>query len=127
MSDWWGRKLGVEPQPSSTPPVRTPAPAPYRPSTVPGYRQQVQYNAEQDVVTTKAQHVQNAHSCPGCGSGNYMKNPGSNYYRCFDCGYPITQSTSGLGGSHDASTPIQAAQQVSGSGYNPGQIVGRID
>ena len=127
MSDWWSRKLGTEQQQSSTPPVRTPAPPQYNAQTPPGSRVPVRYDAEQDTVTTRAQHVQNAHSCPGCGSGNYMSNPGSKYSRCFDCGYPVTQSTSGLGGSHDANAPTQAAQQVASGGYQPGTIVGRLN
>lgn len=39
-------------------------------------------------------------SCPECGSGNYFAatyaDKGSNKSHCFDCGYPVIQSGSGL-------------------------------
>lgn len=91
----------------------------------------IQYDQEADVLTTKAQAVkQNQTPCPSCGSGNYMKlSPSPNSpYRCFDCGYPLQQSTSGLGGAvGNNAGPVQPAQQVStANNYNPNVIQGRI-
>jgi hypothetical protein len=135
MSDWWSRKLGSEQQSSSTPPVRTPAPRRYTPPVdQPGYKQQVAYDAENDYVTTKAQHQRSESTCPECGSGNYIKvgtasgmNGSFAVQRCYDCGYPAIQTTSGISGKGDPGASSHKAEQVQSGGYNPTTIVGRVD
>ena len=135
MSDWWSKKLGGEQTKSSTPPTRTPAPQRYvPPQDQPGYKQQIAYDAENDYVTSKAQHQKFEATCPECGSENYIKvgtQTGEHgsfaVQRCYDCGYPAVQSTSGLNGAVDKSSPSQKAEQVPSAGYNPGIIVGRVD
>jgi hypothetical protein len=72
--------------------------------------------------------------CPECFSNNYMKigtqtNAGGQFdvYRCYDCGYPKTQSGSGGGMPSDSSAPATPAKQVSkGNNFNPNIIVDRI-
>jgi len=73
--------------------------------------------------------------CPECNSANYAET-GKTYSdsgraisvtRCFDCGYPVVQTTSGLHGVKSEG-PVQPARQVSTkNNFNPGQIVGRIE
>jgi hypothetical protein len=62
-----------------------------------------------------------ANRCPGCGSGNYAnvnsRDPRAIHkvYRCFDCGYPVVQSTSGMGnhaGSGQKGTPARQITQM---------------
>lgn len=127
-SNWWANKLGsVGPAARPTPSASGP---PVRPAvSVTGtqaHRMPVQYSQEDDTLTTKAQHLKKASFCPECGSGNYMVMNG-NYSRCYDCGYPIVQSGSGMPNS-TSTAPTRAARQVSTSNnYNPGQIIGRIE
>lgn len=59
---------------------------------------------------------------------NYMAPQGTQAKRCFDCGYPVVQSGSGLGsvtGQTDGS--VKKATQVQGSGYHPTQIIGKVE
>lgn len=85
-SDWWARKLGTPVQPAPVMPqvpLAQPQPAVYV------QPQQPQYPPSQQVVPQSPR-------CPGCGSGNYG-GPSGYKPRCYDCGYPIEQSGSGLG------------------------------
>jgi uncharacterized protein (DUF983 family) len=72
-----------------------------------------------------ASSLQHEH-CPGCGSGNYAAAPGSSYRRCYDCGWPIQQSGSGVGATK-SDAPARPATQVPGGGFQPGTIVGRVE
>ena len=78
---------------------------------------------EEQYAPQKAQSIRRSHHCPECASPNYMEQTGGRA-RCFDCGYPIVQSTSGL--MADPGAPSQAAQQVAGEGYGAKDIIGRI-
>jgi len=46
--------------------------------------------------------------------------------RCYDCGWPIQQSGSGVG-STKSDAPSRPATQVRGGGFNPTVIVGRVE
>lgn len=88
----------------------------------------VEYDPESDSLTTSARSARETDRCPECLSGNYFSMTGTSYRRCYDCGYPIVQSGSGPtmpGGS--SSGPSQPARQIEGGGYNPSQVVGRIE
>lgn len=62
--------------------------------------------------------------CPECDSGNYMAPSRNATPRCFDCGYPIIHSTSGM--SVAKSTPHgKPVRQVLGDGFHPNEFVGR--
>ena len=126
-SNWWANKLGAAPQaPRSTPPSGPPTRPSVSVTGTQAHRMPVYYDQEDDTLTTKAQHVKKASLCPECGSGNYMIMNG-NYSRCYDCGYPVVQSGSGMPTS-SSNAPVRAAKQVSTSNnYNPGQIIGRIE
>lgn len=127
-SDWWAKKLGGQASRPSTPPTAPPSQVPVRVSLQQAHGIPVNYDPEQDTLVTKAQSARQTDHCPECMSENYMSAPGSQYRRCYDCGYPIVQSGSGptmpSSNSGQAATP---AKQVSGSGYNPQNIIGRIE
>jgi len=58
-----------------------------------------------------------------------MAPAGTSLKRCFDCGYPVVQSTSGVGGTGGGSTDgtVHKATQVETGGYSPTTIVGRVE
>jgi hypothetical protein len=115
-NSWWANKLGT-PQPTqSRPPVAPPSQAPMTSYQPPQYQPSV------------PQTYKPTSSCPNCGSGNYGGNTPESRARCYDCGYPLQQSGSGVPGVRvPTEGPVQAAKQVGTGGFNPGQIVGRID
>lgn len=119
-SDWYARKLGnPQSRPASAPLPTTPvrpaypaAPVPTAPNLPP--------------TQPKAAHLKNEDYCPECASGNYFKATPNTAQRCYDCGYPIVQTTSGMR-STQAEGPVQAARQpAQGQGFNPQVIVDRI-
>ena len=122
-NNWWANKLGTPQQPAQAQPPLAPVPQQYTPQQ-PAYPQQptqIQYPPSQQIQTTPR--------CPGCGSGNYASLEGAKA-RCYDCGYPLQQSGSGLGkgivGGPKASGPVQPARQVPSGGFNPQTIIGHI-
>lgn len=113
MSNWWADRLSGNPAPPRTAPSAPPSAPPPTPAPRPPSYQRTTAGAEED-------------RCPACNSQNYMAAPGSKYKRCYDCGYPITQSGSGVV-STSSDTSATPAVQVAGGGFNPKQIVGRIE
>ena len=94
----------------------------------------VAYDPNQDTLVSKAKSQSSTTDCPECGGGNYAmvsKTPTQSglveVWRCFDCGYPLTQSGSGatMPSSHGSAT--QSARQAHGSGYNPNTIIGKVE
>jgi hypothetical protein len=129
-SNWWANKLGNNnpgPRPS-TPPVSAPPRQQVTVTSQQAHGMPVEYDAERDALTSKAQSARQTDQCPECMSGNFFAAPGSQYRRCYDCGYPVMQSGSGptmpSSSTGGAATP---AKQVQGAGYNPQNIVGRIE
>lgn len=69
-----------------------------------------------------------------CWSGNYMPVMGATveFSKCFDCGYPVVQSTSGIGVPNTPGQTTQPSRQISGPGgglsnnFNPGTIIGKV-
>jgi hypothetical protein len=126
-NDWWSKKLGNPTPRQATPPVAPPSQVPY----VPQPQQpnvQVNYDPDKDQLVTKAKTAKMLERCPDCNSGNYFAPTGTQRMRCYDCGYPITQSGSGISGTGGSSSgPTQKAIQVGqNGGFNPGTIVDRI-
>ena len=116
-NSWWANKLGAQaPAQQSRPPVMPPSAAPMTPYQPP-VQQQTNLPASSRVAAR----------CPNCGSGNYGGNTPESRARCYDCGYPLQQSGSGVPGVRvPTEGPVQAAKQVGTGGFNPGQIVDRI-
>ena len=124
-NNWWAKKLGTTPAVSSSPPTSPANPTVYRaPQQTPNT--QVAYDSENDQLVTKAQSSRSNDRCPGCLSGNYMAPVGTQRKRCYDCGYPIVQAGTGVGGTGQGGTPIAAKQPSQGNGFNPTTIVDRI-
>ena len=118
--NWWASKLGGQPAaPSYTPPVQQPM-QPQQPNPIPAGQ-----NSTPPVVGRVAER------CPGCGSNNYGGATPESRKRCYDCGYPLVQSGSGMGrgivsGQQTAGAP-QPAKQVQAGGWNPNVIIGKIE
>lgn len=118
-SNWWANKLGTPlPQQPQRQGVVQPQPATYVQPTQPQY-------------PPTQQATPQAERCPGCGSNNYGGATPESRKRCYDCGYPIVQSGSGMGkgivsGQQSAGAP-QPARQVQAGGWNPTTIIGKID
>ncbi len=115
MSNWWANRLAGASGPPPAVPQRDKAAPP------PAQQQPIQPHYQRPPASSLAQE-----HCPSCGSGNYMAAPGSQYKRCYDCGHPISQSGTGVG-STSADAPAKRATQVPGGGFNPTQIVGKVE
>ena len=119
-NNWWANKLAG--QPPSYPPVQQPV-----------YQQPVQQQPvyQPPMPQQQPQFPPSAASsrCPGCGSGNYGGATPESRARCYDCGYPITQSGTGVKGINQgqSSGPAQAAKQIASGGWNPTTIIGKLE
>jgi hypothetical protein len=123
-SNWWANKLGTTPtnQPQQQQPRQFTTPPTQQP-TQPYYPQeQIQDRRLPESATT-------INRCPGCGSGNYGSGAPGVRARCYDCGYPITQTGTGMPGVNvPTEGPTQAARQVSTvNNFNPQGIIGKIE
>jgi hypothetical protein len=120
MSNWWADRLSKQTA-GNTPPTAVSQAG--GPSQNP-YSQAIPTGNLQKPARLLPKHSEE--TCPGCNSGNYMSAPGSTWKRCYDCGYPLVQAGSGVG-TTKSDTPTKRATQVEGGGFNPKQIVGRVD
>jgi len=111
-SDWYARKLGTPNVPAA--PRTLPPTQPLTPAWTPPEQAQEPSRLPESAV--------NASRCPGCGSGNYGKSamaPEAKA-RCYDCGYPVVQSGSGVGKGvtqQGGGAPVPA-RQVQTGGFN---------
>lgn len=115
-SNWWANKLSTSQQ--QRPTIQQP--------TQPAVQQPVQQQPTQVRLPESAITVS---KCPGCGSGNYGSGAPGVRARCYDCGYPITQTGTGMPGVNvPTEGPTQAARQVSTvNNFNPQGIIGKIE
>lgn len=110
-ADWWAKKMGTPaPQPVMPQvPLAQPQPATYQQPQQPQYPPSVQATPQ-------------AERCPGCGSGNYGSPTMEHRKRCYDCGYPIVQSGSGMGRGivtpGSGGGPAMPARQVATGTFN---------
>lgn len=114
--NWWASKLGGQPA------------APVQQPYVPNVQRPAQVPPVQNTPPVAAPPM--AERCPGCGSNNYG-GTAETRKRCYDCGYPIVQSGSGMGrgivsGQQTAGAP-QPSRQVQAGGWNPNVIIGKIE
>lgn len=98
-ANWWARKLNA--------PVPPPQLAPAAPPTQ--FAPQLP-TAPANVGRKAPSHTKASGTCPECGGENYFsaryeRVPGSlPAPRCFDCGYPVVQSTSGMTSTSEGGT-----------------------
>lgn len=144
MSGFWDKVLGA-PQPEQpTPPpaaeslpwwqrpaVDVPPPsAPQAPPTV--QQPPSQPDTAPDASLARTQWSKQATgNCPNCQSGNYHSHPETPNARprCYDCGYPITQSGTGVTLKGENVGPVQEARQTQASrtnDFNPRAIFDRL-
>lgn len=123
-ANWWANKLGAPTPQQPAPMYQPPQPAVVVPAPVQQPPMQPQPQLPPSATASR---------CPGCGSGNYVggnaESPGARS-RCYDCGYPITQSGSGVKGINQGQAsagPAQATKQVATGGWNPTTIIGKIE
>ncbi|MEV7902198.1 hypothetical protein [Streptomyces anulatus] len=140
MSDdsFWLNKLresgGAAPPPAA--PSQgglTPAGAPWwshptyaRPQQ-PAQPQQAPETLQRAYQTEKAQSAKQPDICPSCASDHYWRPTPNTCATCFDCGWPVQNSTQGVAISNDSSAPRrESLHQARGAGYQPNTIVGRL-
>lgn len=104
LDAWWAPKAA----PPSLPP-QSPAPQPPQPTPTP----------------VQAQSSHSSARCPHCASGNYFRPSPETKARCYECGYPVLHSTSGMT-STDRSAATPTRQVNKEGGFNPTTIVGRV-
>lgn len=117
MSAFWAKAVGA-PAPS---PVQTLAPVAQpqmQPATPPPPS-----GPPRSVQTASANG-----GCPNCGSGNYTASPADPNIRprCYDCGFPVLHSTSGVVTTQGTDKTAPSRQVSTRNNFNPQQIVGRI-
>jgi ribosomal protein L37E len=123
-ASWWANKLQ---QQSNNSPTRRDAPNLTPPSQAP-MAQMPSFQTTPNPAE-RAQSAKQTASCPECGSGNYMTVANA-APRCYDCGYPISQSGSRYGsltGAHVEGSAKGARGNDPASNWNPQGIIGRID
>jgi ribosomal protein L37E len=123
-ADWWAQKLngtqnqGQQFRPDPTPPMppsqqpMTPMPTLQQPSPV-----------------GRAQSAQQVQTCPECGSNNYMSPDRNTAPRCFECGYPVSQSGSRYGNLSTARVEGTAKASLGNdatSNWNPQEIIAHL-
>ena len=122
-ADWWAAKLGnQQPVQQGRPDPTPPMPSSQRPlAPMPSFQPQAQ-------ASERAQSAKQTATCPDCGSVNYMAVANA-APRCYDCGYPISQSGSrygNLAGAHVEGAARQATGNDVANNWNPQGIIGRI-
>lgn len=121
-ADWWAKQLGTQPVQPQARPADVPMPPSQQPMTP--------YQAPQpQPPSLRIGSASQTASCPECGGTNYMTVQNA-APRCYDCGYPISQSGSRYGALTGAkvegSTKSAAGNDVA-SNWNPQGIIGRIN
>jgi ribosomal protein L37E len=124
-ADWWASRLAnTQPQvPQGRPADLPPMPPSQQPmQAMPTFQPQSQ-------SSERAQSAKQTATCPECGSNNYMSVQNA-APRCYDCGYPISQSGSRYGtltGAHVEGAATGARGNNPTNNWNPQGIIGRID
>ncbi|NIY68024.1 hypothetical protein [Streptomyces malaysiensis] len=135
MSDFWLNKIresqGPAPRPQAgltpagtpwwaNPTYTHPEPQPQAPQSSPDQLQRA-YRTE------RAQSAHHHERCPSCGSEHYWRPTPNAAAQCFDCGWPVQNSTQGVAVANNSSAPTRKSlHEVKGSGYRPDVIVGRM-
>ncbi|MFE9834063.1 hypothetical protein ACFYP4_02770 [Streptomyces sp. NPDC005551] len=96
-----------------------PAPQPQQQPQPPAPEQQPHEVAQQSMSRTQWAKQQ-AGSCPSCGGSSYHTHPETPNARphCYECGYPLTQSGSGITVQGNAVGDVKPARQTAASKTN---------
>ncbi|UXX94036.1 hypothetical protein N7U49_21765 [Streptomyces sp. AD2-2] len=136
-SDFWLNKIREAngPQPAQGPQAGlTPAGTPWwahptytRPETPPTVPQSDPQQMQREYQTERAQSAKQSERCPSCQGEHYWRATPNSMAQCFDCGWPVQNSTQGVAIANNSSAPARVSlHQAKGSGYNPQTIIGRI-
>ena len=123
-ADWWAKQLGTQPVAPQTRPENVPMPPSQQPMTP--YTPPPPQPQQSSLRIGSAQQTD---SCPECGGNNYMSVQKA-APRCYDCGYPISQSGSRYGALTGAKVEGAAKGAIGNDGtsnWNPQGIIGRIE
>jgi ribosomal protein L37E len=116
-ADWWSKQLGTQSQvPQQPRQINNPTPPTQQPMTPYVAPQQ------QPPSAAKAQSASQTQTCPECGGNNYMSPQPTIALRCYDCGYPISQSGSRYGALTGAKVEGSAKNAIGNdvrSNFNP--------
>ena len=117
-ANWWAKQLGTQPQ------QQAPAPRPVNNPMPPSQQPMTPYIPPQQQApsATTAQSAAQTNRCPECGGNNYMTPQPNIALRCYDCGYPISQSGSRYGALTGAKVEGAAKGAIGNnpqSGWNP--------
>lgn len=123
MTDFWSKRLGGTARPSGAPTAPAALPPQFRSVSAPSPAPEPH---AAPAAPRKAASARQTDLCPGCGSGNYLAPPGGRA-RCYDCGYPIEQSTSGVASTTSQGGTATPAPQAAGysGGFQPSVIVNK--
>ncbi|MEV8399196.1 hypothetical protein [Streptomyces niveus] len=98
-----------------------------RPQTPPAAPQSSPEQLQREYQTERAQSAKHSELCPSCSSEHYWRATPNAQAQCFDCGWPIQNSTQGVAIANNSSAPARVSlHQAKGSGYNPQTIVGHL-
>lgn len=126
-ADWWAQRLA---QQAPQAPAGRPANMPPMPPSQQPMQVMPSFQPSQEATSSeRAQSSKQVATCPECGSGNYMAVANA-APRCYDCGYPISQSGSRYGsltGAHVEGSARASRGNDPQSNWNPQGIIGRID
>jgi hypothetical protein len=126
-ADWWAKQLGAQPQ-APQPQVPVAPPRQINNPMPPSQQPMTQFQQPQQPVS-RAQSASQTASCPECGGTNYLAVQNATP-RCYDCGYPISQSGSRYGSLTGAKVEGAAKSAIGNdvqSNWNPQGIIGRVD
>ena len=124
-ADWFAKKLSEQnPAPQSRPEANLPMPPSQQPLMPMPQIQPTQSDMSRLAPSSAVNEV-----CPDCGSGNYMSPNPQIGKRCYECGYPVSQSGSKFGGLSTARVEggvTPATGNNTANNWNPQGIIGRI-
>ncbi|MEU9050193.1 hypothetical protein AB0D37_07270 [Streptomyces sp. NPDC048384] len=136
-SEFWLNKFreaqGGQPQPRQQAGL-TPAGTPWwahptyvRPETPSATPQNHPQQVQREYQTERAQSAKQSERCPSCQGEHYWRPTPNAMAQCFDCGWPVQNSTQGVAIANNSSAPQRVSlHQAKGSGYNPQTIIGRL-
>ncbi|MET7631729.1 hypothetical protein ABZS53_14935 [Streptomyces sp. NPDC005499] len=136
-SDFWLNKMreaqGAQPAARPTGGL-TPAGVPWwahptytRPETPQATPQSSPEQLQREYQTERAQSARHSDLCPSCSGDHYWRPTPNSQATCFDCGWPIQNSTQGVAIANNSSAPSRVSlHEAKGSGYNPKTIVGHL-